>query len=721
MRIPFSMVGLVIVTLCFSIPPNIHDNREEIYLISKFCEKAELELRTQLHYTSLEGIVNCEGDIEEINRITNNSLTTYLEKKFPLIYLSNEIIFEKETLYIRVVGEEDYDFIFEVICSGFFKVKGLEFEKKFYYKEELKGKDLDDYIRLKGIGKDKQKTKQNLKFSFAVITDFHIGGWYPDYGGKGYDDSNTTGQENDITRLARAAVIKVNKLKSKHKIKFVIVPGDLTNKGERSEFEKAKEILDELDVPYIPTIGNHDMWPHTDNDKAPSPIGDQYFKETFDSHFNNLKTIFPNWDDGTRTTPIWNGEADTLAGANKGANSYFQNFAFDYDKYHFIFADFNSRDNAGDSDDGVMPEADLFDSKNVRGSWHWFKEHLKNYPNKGKDNIFIIAHHPLTKHISGSWFSFSPGEYHKITSFLNKYKNSVGYWFAGHYHMTRDYDVKTWWYSSVCKGVETSAPYSAKTDLMPIDINKNNWYKPSKEWLNLSRGWYGVPSTVRIVKIYSDGSVDYNNIYEGFPEEAIESGKLTGDGDSYTYSVDLPYGIHTVGMVGNSSANFDIYLKWGSAPNTTNYDAKSTNQNSAEVLSTEGSGKLYVMIYSSSGEGSWKSNIVYGELVSYKLSSVYLSGKDSSQTFYENASRGREVWLYLSEPEHSDFSLYLRWNSKPEPTKNKYDAKGKSTLPHEIVKSLCRRDDNKTDKLYIMVSSSDTGGKADLLYAEICG
>ncbi|MEW5760437.1 MAG: metallophosphoesterase, partial [Candidatus Thermoplasmatota archaeon] len=658
-------------------------------------------------------IVNGEGDIEEMNSLIENMFTKYLEEKFPFKYLSFEIKFEKEILYLRFAGEEDYDIVVEIVCSGFFKVKGSKFEdlkKKFYYREEFREKDLEEYTRILNIGGEQKKTMRgNLNFSFAIIPDLHIGGWYKDYGGAGYNDSNTTGQENDITRLARASVLKVNQLKNKYNIKFAIVIGDLTDSGERSEFEKAKEILDNLTVPYIPLLGNHDVWPYTSNMEAQAPIGDQYFNDTFDSHFNKLKNIFPNWDDGTRVTAIWNGEADTLAGKNKGAISYFQNFAFDYGGYHFICTDFNSRDHAKDprglQSIGSPPDAqaDLFDSNLVKGTWSWLKNHLREYPNKGKENIFIFAHHPLTKHISGYFFSFGPLEYMKVTNYLHKYRDNINSWFAGHYHDNRDYNIKTWWLSKICMGIETSATFASQTKLIRFNYD-NDWYNPL--------------STIRIVKVYSSGSIDYDNIYEGLPEEFVKNGNLSKKGDNSTFSVELPYGIHTVALVGNSSANFDLYLKWGSAPNTTNYDAKSTSLKSAEVLSIEGSGKLYVMIYSSNGSGSWKSNIVYGALIRKTTNSLQLSGKGSFN-IYENVTRGKHSWVYLSEQEHGDFSLYLKWNSKP--TEKKYDGKGDAITPHEIVNSLCRCTDNSVDKLYVMVSSKAMSGNADLLYLELGG
>lgn len=185
-------------------------------------------------------------------------------------------------------------------------------------------------------------------FSYFHITDLHVGRGESDYGSAGYDDSPLPDDGGPPAQNLRSTVDWINANCAAMSVKFVVITGDITDSAERSEFMKAKEILDTLQVPYVPVPGNHDIWPHTDTTECNTPIGDQYFNEVFGSQFDALKSFFPMWDDGTRSTPIWNGEADSLAGPNTGCNSYFQNFAFDYAGYHFICCDFNSRDHQGE-------------------------------------------------------------------------------------------------------------------------------------------------------------------------------------------------------------------------------------------------------------------------------------------------------------------------------------------------------------------------------------
>lgn len=285
-------------------------------------------------------------------------------------------------------------------------------------------------------------------FSFVQISDLHIGEGYSDYGTSGFDDLPPQGDVGYPTQKLRTAVNWINTNNIQYKIQFVMVVGDITDSGEKSEFLKAKEILDTLKVPYIPLIGNHDIWPYTNTEEALSPCGDIYFKEVFQSQFNKLSNIFNKWDNGTRLIKTWNPEVKHY--------SYLQNFAFDYHGYHFICSDFNSRQHAPFNYKGAKPEANLYDFKD--GTFQWLKKHITDYPFKKQDNIFIFAHHPLTKLPGMSvLMSFNNREYGILTNFLGNYKNNIGLYGAGHLHLPRSYNINEWTPSNVCKGYETAA------------------------------------------------------------------------------------------------------------------------------------------------------------------------------------------------------------------------------------------------------------------------
>lgn len=76
-------------------------------------------------------------------------------------------------------------------------------------------------------------------FRFALITDMHI---------QLNDNKPTIDLQNTLS--------DINKMTD---IDFVIIAGDVTEKGDSASLLKAKSILSTLKVPYYITFGNHDM------------------------------------------------------------------------------------------------------------------------------------------------------------------------------------------------------------------------------------------------------------------------------------------------------------------------------------------------------------------------------------------------------------------------------------------------------------------------------
>ncbi|MBU2574353.1 MAG: metallophosphoesterase [Elusimicrobia bacterium] len=318
-------------------------------------------------------------------------------------------------------------------------------------------------------------------FTFVHLTDVHIGeaddgGYHVDYGTPGYDDAPPAGDIGGPARRLRRIVNWINANRDAENIRFVIVTGDLTASAEKSQFLKAKEILDALTVPYVPMIGNHDIWPFTFDSEAPAPFGDRYFKDVFAPTFDKLKTFFPEWDDGTRLVPAWNSE--------QKVESWFQNYAFSYGGYHFTCLDFNSRQHAinngalpsavyhipGFGEKGVVPEARLY-SRIPEGAFPWLKSHYDGYPGKGNHNMLMFAHHPLTKDGYNFIMSFSYKEYHKLTHYLNAKgnKHHTGLWAAGHLHRNWEYNVKTLnLKDTICPGIETGATKDGHMRLITV-------------------------------------------------------------------------------------------------------------------------------------------------------------------------------------------------------------------------------------------------------------
>lgn len=87
-------------------------------------------------------------------------------------------------------------------------------------------------INAKNISRIKSACRGRKSIRFAVISDTQR--WY------------------DETRDA------VDALTARNDIDFVIHAGDISDFGIRSEFERQRDILEHLDVPYVVTLGNHD-------------------------------------------------------------------------------------------------------------------------------------------------------------------------------------------------------------------------------------------------------------------------------------------------------------------------------------------------------------------------------------------------------------------------------------------------------------------------------
>jgi PKD repeat protein len=278
-------------------------------------------------------------------------------------------------------------------------------------------------------------------FSFAIITDLHIGRGYPDYDGPGFEDGYN-GEDYYLTERLKNVVKWINENKdnidcdgTKCPIQFLAVLGDIADTAEKSEFCKAKEILDKLEIPYIPLFGNHDVWPWTEEKEADSPKGEEFFEKIF-------------WS--TSSIPCKNATSSKNFEAlikefnfqRDEANPKYKSFVFSYGGMNFIGLDFNSRSHVLSPGwkTGVKPDAELW-----QPTINWLKDCIKEHKiclkgNEGNKNI-IFSHIPFvedrTMAFSPGYFSpygYMPGEFDEIKKIIEENKDKILANFGGHIH-----------------------------------------------------------------------------------------------------------------------------------------------------------------------------------------------------------------------------------------------------------------------------------------------
>jgi len=275
-------------------------------------------------------------------------------------------------------------------------------------------------------------------WSFAIITDTHIGERVigGDFGALGWDDDgmyDSSYGSDDMRdkgiKSLQSSVAAINQARGTYNIKFLAVLGDITHLAEPSAMHAASDVLNNSLVPWVPLIGNHDLWPQVGDDRAPTPDdfgdgNDKYYNAWFSNAYQNFADDLGLPSKWKAPTPIKNPETNPIC------YSYFQNFTFDYGGLHFVGLDFVTR--KGNQDTGTMPEADMhsFDG----GTWDWFLDYLESNP-ADIDSIILLAHHQIKQ----GWFKipqchFNKSEWEIIEDDLSAYEDEILIEFAGHMH-----------------------------------------------------------------------------------------------------------------------------------------------------------------------------------------------------------------------------------------------------------------------------------------------
>jgi hypothetical protein len=382
--------------------------------------------------------------------------------------------------------------------------------------------------------------KEPQRFSFAIITDFHLGRGYPDYDSEGFEDEKEV-KDYYLTERLKKVIDWINENKEKIDckerkcpIQFVIVLGDIADSAEISEFQKAKEILDKLGdpnedkdlsdgIPYLPIFGNHDVWPYTESKEATFPLGEEYFEKIFwhpsSTNYQLIKKYFKDSFKRQEDLPEYQ------------SKPYFHNFAFSFGGINFIGLDFNSREHVLSPGwkTGIKPEAE-----NYKETLDWLKDCLRDHKEcqrEGKENPTIIfSHHPFIKDSlkafsPGKWICihggcfYQSGEFNEIEEIIKDSPTKILANFAGHVHG---------FYPIEIMGIElphpghfmdaneekypsiSTTPVITTEALMVGSNEKDEYLKKHNKGL------------IRIVKVLSENEIDYKTIEGRYNPETGE-------------------------------------------------------------------------------------------------------------------------------------------------------------------------------------------------------
>ncbi len=312
---------------------------------------------------------------------------------------------------------------------------------------------------------------------FAIITDIHLGR-----------------EGIDTHQKLQAAVEAIIKAKVEFNICGVVVLGDITDKGQKSDFVAARDILNGLhkvNLPYITLIGNHDTWEYTmikganpdDRTKiatiADAATADQYFEEVFWGSGNQkniqlIKSLFGS---------SWQRSQNPINDLENVAHPvYLQNCGFAYGGITFVALDFSPRaDPAVDLQHANTPSARPGDKRGSLTSLHkqtieFSLSYTKRYQ-LAKKTIILFSHQPVVDTLMGGGLVYLPKEAYLMTK-PELYYNI--YLFAGHAH----------------------ANVGIGRQILTEDV----------AGIDLTNGISRTGNSIRIVKIGSDGSVDYSTL-----------------------------------------------------------------------------------------------------------------------------------------------------------------------------------------------------------------
>jgi hypothetical protein len=556
-------------------------------------------------------------------------------------------------------------------------------------------------------------------FQVAIIADPHIGDRYiygdKDYSTPGWDDDPLPqSQEGELEEALRACVDWINSNRYYERIKYVFVLGDLTDSGEKSEQWKAYEILDELLVPWIPLLGNHDVWPYvSSSNKAPEEQSDYHFHNIFTPQYDYLSVVLKNFT--KCPAPDWNFEVDP------DHNSYFQNFAFDsdYGDWHFMCLDFNARDDALNGE-GVGGDAEVFEfnvddeisaikvyNSDSRGVilyddvdyGDWSETFFGDDPNIGDNwigdrvsSVRIVGNCSVTLYDKDNYQSSGALDVSGNISRLGNYgfndrasSISVDNGFMGSYVILyEDYnyggdseviirDDATFYENKVGNDRVSSVKLvGCATCRLYRDTGYGGGYISITQSGNLPSSWNDEASSIRVYNITSRGIVLYGDYdYKGRQQTFFyNDANLSGDyiGDNATSSVHVVGGANCTLYDGTNYYDSGRLTLTSSCSNLYQYDFNDKTR-SIDVSNTYKNGR--VVLYRGTSYSGTSETFIYNDdnLGDNQIGSdvaksirIYPGGSGCYTRLYEhNGYGGHRLELHESNPDLSENLTYRWW------------------------------------------------------------
>jgi PKD repeat protein len=271
---------------------------------------------------------------------------------------------------------------------------------------------------------------------------------------------------------------------------FCLIAGDLSNRAEKAELQHAKIYLDELLVPWVPIMGNHDTWPEAAGECIKD---DSYFQDIFSYKFDEASYIFPDWE-----KQEWQQFQDG------GGSVGLQNWSFNIGPNHHLGLDLCKRSCGGNT--GALGTI-----WNVTGgTYPWYNDHVANLPDK-HERLVVLSHHPLDFGLTpGCRKQFGCEEARKLVNVIADNETEIAYWFGGH-----EQPFRSDWYWP-CNLTWGNDAYDDYWDVGPTTGDKRieaHYVTPTGRGLdyepedpeNYHPWWY----SVALVQVYSDFVCDF--------------------------------------------------------------------------------------------------------------------------------------------------------------------------------------------------------------------